>query len=339
MNYPRINQPFVLNNESFQFSIYIHEHLRPRWWWVYVVNCNASLYESFSLSYDAHFVQHHQPQWNKEAGVNDRGLNTMYLFYLIVYIGLFSIQLYAYQVYKIQQYIHQIIKLLTATIGFQLFGVLFHFVNWMIFTETGKQQLFFEIASSFLDVFATVAFLLLLLVLSQGWTISRFEVAYPKLTIGASVLVGLFQCGFYIWRFIGLDTETTVYFYNSPPEWSYAAVFLAIGVAFDALCVYSILHEQTPSKKKLYISLALFFSIWFFEPIIQIPIGNTFDPWVRDIAMDSMSLTWNTITFIVMMVLLWPTWAHQYFNLSTGDTQDRMLGDTKGYKNLEHDKL
>jgi len=51
--------------------------------------------------------------------------------------------------------------------------------------------------------------------------------------------------------------------------------------------------------------------------------------------MDSMALTWNTITFIVTMVLFWPTWGHQYFILSTSDTQDRILSDTKGgYKNL-----
>jgi len=250
-NYPRILQPFVLQNESIQFSIYVHEHLRPRWWWVYVVNCNASDYTSFSLSYDAHFIQHHQPQWNKEAGVNDRGLNTMYLFYLVFYIGLFSIQLYAYQCYKIQHYIHQVIKILTATIGLQLFGVLFHFVDWMIFTETGKRQLFFEIISSFFDVFAAVVFLLLLLVLSLGWTISNHQVAYPKTIFAICIIVGLFQCAFYVWRFIGLNSETTVYFYNSAPEWCYAALFALIGIVFDVLCVNSLLKEEEPSKKKI----------------------------------------------------------------------------------------
>ena len=46
-----------------------------------------------------------------------------------------------------------------------------------------------------------------------------------------------------------------------------------------------------------------------------------------------------------MMAFMWPSWAHQYFNLSMGDTQDRILsgvtsiGKPSPYKTLTANRL
>merc|ERR1712154_195403 len=82
---------------------------------------------------------------------------------------------------------HQVIKLLTATWGLQLFAVIFHFADWIIFTETGEHEIFFPIIASLCEILASTVFLLLLLVLAQGWTVSRFEVMYPKLLLASCV--------------------------------------------------------------------------------------------------------------------------------------------------------
>ena len=46
---------------------------------------------------------------------------------------------------------------------------------------------------------ASTVFLLLLMVLAQGWTVSRFEVIYPKLLLGSVVCIAIIQCVLYIW--------------------------------------------------------------------------------------------------------------------------------------------
>jgi len=82
-------------------------------------------------------------------------------------------------------------------------------------------------------------------------------------------------------------------------------------------------------------------------------VGDGFNPWVRDVAIQSISMTLNTISYFVMMLLMWPTWAHTYFNLSMVDTQERILSDSgnggvqskmgsnkvSDYKVLEQDRL
>jgi len=341
-------QPFG----GFTRTISIHQHIRPRWWWLYLANCD-DFEDGTPMDFEVHFRQNTTAWLEVEVGSNDQGLSVMYSVYLGVYLLLFGLQLYAYYVYTIQQYIHQVIKLLTATMGLQLFAVIFHFADWIIFTETGEHEIFFPIIASLCSILASTVFLLLLLVLAQGWTVSRFEVMYPKSLLAACLASAAVECALYIWVLVGLDDQTTTFVYNSAPQYIYGALFAVIGVAFVAQCVISHRNEPLESKKNLYVLLALFFSLWFLWPLLRIPVGDGFNPWVRDVAIQSISMTLSTIAYFVMMLLMWPTWAHQYFNLSMVDTQERILSDSGNggvqskmgaskvtdYKVLEQDRL
>lgn len=338
-------------HETWQKTIRIRQHIRPRWWWLYVANCDKESSTS-AMDFEVHFQQNTSAWLEVEVGSNDQGLSVMYSVYLGVYLLLFGLQLYAYYVYTIQQYIHQVIKLLTATMGLQLFAVIFHFADWIIFTETGEHEIFFPIIASLCEILASTVFLLLLLVLAQGWTVSRFEVMYPKTLLAACVSSAVVECVLYVWLLVGLDEQTTTFMYNTAPEYIYGSLFAVIGVSFAAQCVVSYRNEPLEAKQKLYMLLALFFSAWFLWPLLRIMVGDGFNPWVRDVAIQSISMTIDTITFFAMMLLMWPTWAHQYFNLSMVDTQERILSDSgnggvqskmankvSDYKVLEQDRL
>jgi hypothetical protein len=353
----RMEHPFnfyTANDEdndanTFFAKIGIHEHVRPRWWWIYLADCNETA--TFGdMTFDLHWEQNTSDDWSREFGMNDKDLNTVYLVYLVIYIGLVCAQVYAYYLYRIQQYIHQVIKLLTATIVLQMFAVLFHFVDWMIFMETGQHELFFAIIATLCEIMASTVFLLLLFVLAQGWTISRFEVMYPRILLIGVVLTAVAQCVFYVWRLIGLDPQTTVYFYNSVPIICYGAFMIAVGGVFEAFCIWSFRRESFDAKRYLYAAIGSFFSIWFLWFLARIFVGDVFNDWSRDIAITAISETITTCVYFVMMLLLWPTWAHQYFNLSMADTQAKILsaGDdtvtavnsgTRDYQVLDHERL
>merc|ERR1712228_889478 len=79
-------------------------------------------------------------------------------------------------------------------------------------------------------------FLLLLMVLAQGWTVSRFEVIYPKVLLGSVVTIAVAQCALYIWILVGLDEQTTTYIYNTVPQYIYGVLFIVIGIVFVGHC-------------------------------------------------------------------------------------------------------
>merc|ERR1712083_1123590 len=200
----------------------------------------------------------------------------------------------------------------------------------IVFTETGEHEIFFPIIASLCEIMASTVFLLLLMVLAQGWTVSRFEVVYPKVLLGAVVTTAVIECVLYVWILIGLDEQTTTYVYNTVPQYIYGAIFIVIGIVFVVQSFLSYKNEPLDSKKNLYVLLAILFSVWFMWPLLRIFIGNGFQPWNRDVAIESISLTVTTLTYFAMMLLMWPKWAHQYFNLSMIDTQERILDGAAG---------
>ena len=281
-NYYRYRNPInFLEKEKHSITVPIREHTRPRWWWVYIVNCdidtNSTLNKLVSdVSYKYHFYQYKVTMWNKEAGVNDRGLNTVYLFYLCFYVLLFGTQLYGYHVYRSQNYVHQVIKLLTSVIGCQLFAVLFSFIDWMIFTENGSHELFFEIMGEIGYVASNTIFLLLLLVLGQGWTISRFEVSWPKTILLVCILNALTQCGIFIWILVGFDEETTRYYYDTLPEWIFGALYIVVGIVYIVECIQSFRTETLDSKRRLFVIVEYSVLFCFVFVLFCVCLNNNF---------------------------------------------------------------
>jgi len=203
----------------------------------------------------------------------------------------------------------------------------------MIYTETGYRQLVFEISGAVFEIIASSLFTLLLLMLAQGWTISHFEIKYPKILFTGIILLSLFQLGLFIWRLLLLDPETTQYFYNFTPMWCYGGLFSGVGLIYLIQCIYSYRHEPLQSKKSLYRMLMIFFTTWFLVPLLRIVVADSFEPWSRDMFILTIEMTWDTVTFILMIGLMWPSRAHKFFNLSIKDTQNRMLDSHTNSKN------
>ena len=91
---------------------------------------------------------------------------------------------------------------MTATIGLQLFAVIFNFAgiiriglpfgmrlvslfsiseftDWIIYTESGDHEIFFPIIATLFEVVGQSVFLLLLLVLAQGWCVQYLHRSFP----------------------------------------------------------------------------------------------------------------------------------------------------------------
>jgi len=78
--------------------------------------------------------------------------------------------------------------------------------------------------------------------------------------------------------------------------------------------------------------LMLFFTTWFFIPLLRIIVADAVHPWARDVFILSIELTWDTMTFLLMMGMMWPKCAAKFFDLSTKDTQNRILDSSRDDK-------
>eukprot|EP01083_Nonionella_stella_P040602 110148_1 len=98
-HYDRLKEQITLGSDSsHDTTIKIHQHIRPRWWWLYLANCDAydggaeSRKNLTAIDFELHFKQNLTSWLKIEVGSNDQGLNIMYSVYLGVYIILFGLQ-------------------------------------------------------------------------------------------------------------------------------------------------------------------------------------------------------------------------------------------------------
>jgi hypothetical protein len=67
-------------HNTFIFSTSIFEHIRPRFWYVVLANCDRV----YGVQYTMHFRNSADSTWQAEFGVNEQGLNTICLIFFIV---------------------------------------------------------------------------------------------------------------------------------------------------------------------------------------------------------------------------------------------------------------
>lgn len=70
------------NNDTWTATINIHEHIIPRWWWVYLIKCDylkaATGDVDDRIHYKLHWTQANTAKWRKEVSVNEEFQNTFH---------------------------------------------------------------------------------------------------------------------------------------------------------------------------------------------------------------------------------------------------------------------
>eukprot|EP00466_Bigelowiella_natans_P010212 jgi/Bigna1/70411/fgenesh1_pg.12_\ len=69
--------------------IHVHEHLRPRFWYVVVANCKGL---TADIKYEASFINQ-GGLWRKQFGVNEQGLNLLATSFFLTYLILIGIHM------------------------------------------------------------------------------------------------------------------------------------------------------------------------------------------------------------------------------------------------------
>jgi len=99
----------------------------------------------------------------------------IYAIFFVVYIPTLIVWLYAYF-----KQIHRITKMLTGCIVTELTGITFNFLHVLIFAFNGVGATWLKVLGGFLTVFAKCLFMLVLLLIAKGWTITSMKVSSKK---------------------------------------------------------------------------------------------------------------------------------------------------------------
>lgn len=292
----------------------IHEHVRPRFWYIVAANCMGFDDIAFEVKF-----KNQGGDWKNEFGVNEQGLNTLYLCFFLIYGVGIMIHMYALRHMWREGSLHPIVKLLTSAI-FLMFGATFcGLIHYATFVSDGVGAPAIRGFGEFLAIASRLTFVFLLILIAEGWTISTDQI---KNRTRFFVFGGLFALAYtllVIWDLTVRDPASTLYVYESAPGILIVVLDLLTAVWFIVSVHGSHAEEEDPSKSLLYQMIGFGFTLWFIALPSIVGAAALLDPWVREVSVNAMSLTVSTTAYAALAIMLWPGRAEAYFRISTPD--------------------
>jgi len=323
-NFPGFNVNWDTNKQWRANPSYkIEQHARPRFWYTVIANCHQAAPGGFTgVKFTVHDLNtFNTGNWNTEFGVNDQGLNTLYVFYFIVYTLLVAANLLSMRQLSVKlQYLHPLVKLFASVLALQFVGVICRLIHYCTFVNNGRGVPGIERFGDVMDLLSKVAFVLFLMLLAKGWTISREEMTGRRFVASVVVTFLVFQLVILIWQIAGedpasTDVDPTLFFLLN----FLTALWFLFAFWFLVTIAASWKAEAVPAKKSFYFRLGALYTPWFLGlPFVALMV-LVLDPWVRDKVVESLTLTISTLAYGVMSYLLWHARADQYFDISTPD--------------------
>ena len=303
----------------------VTQKLRPRFWFIVIARCDPQTGKGLptgDIEYEVHALNVQQSSWDHEFGTNERGLNTLYLTFCIVYLLFFVVHFVGvWRLRKQLQYVHPIVKLFSFILVVQVLAVLCYLVHYFKYGQNGTGLLWLSYAGAILDAIARIVFIFLLLLLAHGWTISNDHLHQRWIiagVLGAFFVLQVAQLGYGWWSY---NPELTAI---NKGDFVFqiliVAIYLLLGVYFVFMLVVSYVNEIIPPKKKLYLRLGILFTPWMLGPPLVAVGVLLLDDWVRQKIVQTLQTTLTFIAYAILSFLLWPSRAQEYFSISSKPT-------------------
>jgi len=242
----------------------------------------------------------------------------VFFFVFVIMLGV-----HFFGVYKLSvklQYLHPLVKVFAFVLICEFLGIFANLIHYGSFASNGVGVPVLNKSGDVLDVVARITFILLLMLLAKGWTISGDKLTHRKAIVGAVVAFTIAYIFILFWQFAA-ESDASV---ENPKALQVMLVILIViwmgfAIWFLVAAFQSWRGEDNPVKKGFYLKLGLLYGVWF----LGLPFVNflvfALDPWVREKIVKSISLLITTAAYTVLVFLLWPSRAEEYFDISTPD--------------------
>jgi hypothetical protein len=256
-----------------------------------------------------------------ELGANQAGLQTMYLLFFILYLPFTVVHFYGVtQLSKKLEYIHPMVKLFALVVLMQFAVILANLCYWGAYVQNGVGMTGALPAGQGFDVLTRSLFIMILMLMAKGWTISGDELTGKFMVIGIVIGYAILDGLVLLWKYAVDDPAATSLTWG---VWIFQVVILGLWFVFAIWFCYTIFKsyskEDNPVKKALYRNLALVYIPWFFGLPLSTLLTIKLNAWSAQRITELVTLLISTAAYMVLSFLLWPSRAEEYFNISTPD--------------------
>ncbi|XP_002739236.1 integral membrane protein GPR180-like [Saccoglossus kowalevskii] len=323
---------------GYQFTIRVEDFKSPRFWYLSMVSCYQNWTSKGAKQCTWYHMPHHDIYINYDIWLVNgnplddnnllfyqfsftmQGILGLYLAFAILYIPLLLCHTVAHA-----KQMHAIVKVFTLCMYIQFASIILIFIHLILYSQDGVGIDAILQLGNVLDMATQCLFMLLLLLIAKGWTITTMVITQKRFMLIVWAIYCLLYGILFIWQMVAVDPTSDLNEYQSWPGALILSLRCIILVWFLMELRSTCKQEYVEAKLRFYRWFGVGYSIWFiYLPLTVLIISQTSALW-RQRTVSAMMLTADFISNIVMAFLFWPTRSSVYFKLGSAGDENRAL--------------
>jgi len=238
------------------------------------------------------------------------------VFFIVWWPGIFAIAYGAYLLMQRDQFTF-VVKLFDTAIF--LFGValLLYLIHYSVYAGNGIGIPGFLVAGDALDMFTTLMFIGVLLLVAKGAALDEIDLETVKWDLLITFIGYFFYIGFFIWQCVYpyLTPQSNAYKWDNPGGISLLIIRCLFWLYFIGTIILNYMREKMLERQYFLIVFGTIFSVWFLYLPFMVTIAAAFPPYYRWKTILGISLTMQVLLFSFMCFLQWPSKLAKLFQL------------------------
>eukprot|EP00928_Gymnodinium_smaydae_P062145 TRINITY_DN46074_c0_g1_i1.p1 TRINITY_DN46074_c0_g1~~TRINITY_DN46074_c0_g1_i1.p1 ORF type:complete len:451 (+),score=33.08 TRINITY_DN46074_c0_g1_i1:26-1378(+) len=308
------------------FHRFITEKLRPRYWFVALVDCSG---EPHQLEYELH-LENIQQGWWRELSMDHVRIRTLSLFVIAASL-MVCLQLKAFFLQSIVNTQHPLRLMLTFVVVTTLCSITFNTVDVLCFARHGVDNWSLYVFGKLFKSMSKFMLFLILLLLSKGCCISHQLEAYHVLTVSI-VLAPFFAACLWLEMWCQYDPSrlyTEGWIYQTWVGILLVLLDLLLFAFYVGTLMHTIQQETCGEKQSFYRRWGSMFALSFLALPASLVVAFSISGHVRE---EFMFIVGNAIHLVLqslMIIGLWPERSQPVFNI---DAMTELQAMTDGYQ-------
>uniref|UniRef100_A0A672SF17 Transmembrane protein 145 n=1 Tax=Sinocyclocheilus grahami TaxID=75366 RepID=A0A672SF17_SINGR len=275
--------------------------VRERWWYIALSKCGG---DGLQLEYEM-TLTNGQSFWTQHFSADEFGILETDITFLVIFALVFTLSCYFAYNLKGRQLLHTTYKMFMTAAGVEVLSLLFFCIYWGLYARDGVGNGSLKILGKSLFSVSFLIFLLMLILLGKGFTVTSHTDGLPRAVISLFPLPLRVCLQFF-------DPGEVLYAYDSPAGYGLMGLQLLAYVWFCYAVLVSLKHY--PEKQPFYIPFFTAYTLWFFAvPVMALIANFGISRWAREKIVNGIQLGIHLYAHVIFLAITRPSAANKNF--------------------------
>ncbi|CAM1314801.1 TMEM145 (predicted) [Pycnogonum litorale] len=285
---------------------------RERWWFIALSSCESK--KGLKFKYRFEMTNHENSFWFKHFSADEFYILPTNIIFTVAYTILIGLTIVCSVKLVKKHLFHATYKLFIVSVAYKLMSLVLLCISYGQYAMNGFGYPTLKILGRIGGATSEYLFLLMLLLIAKGYTITR-----GRLRTVSSIKLAVFMifylinyAALFVYQQLYFDPGKVLYFHESPAGFAMMALRFLAFFWFGYAILRTIQHYR--EKMKFYIFFFVFYSAWFLAGPIQTIVATTRIPkHNRAKIVHAVELLINLIAHVGFLILTWPIESNKRF--------------------------